>query len=121
VVSEQVASIDANDTLYAFEASRDYDPESDVSKITAPMVAVNSADDYLDPPSLGIIDRGIKRVKNGRYVLVPASDQTRGHPDEAAHFPACFRASRATRGAQWSIPARSAQTLGRPFLQGSVP
>jgi homoserine O-acetyltransferase/O-succinyltransferase len=78
-VSEQVASIDANDTLYAFEASRDYDPESDVSKITAPMVAVNSADDYLNPPSLGIIDRDIKRVKNGRYVLVPASDQTRGH------------------------------------------
>ena len=43
------------------------------------MVAVNSAEDYLNPPSLGIIDRDIKRVKNGRYVLVPASDQTRGH------------------------------------------
>jgi homoserine O-acetyltransferase len=71
--------MDANDTLYAFEASRDYNPEPDLSKITAPMVAVNSADDYLNPPSLGIIDRDIKRVKNGRYVLVPASDQTRGH------------------------------------------
>jgi homoserine O-acetyltransferase/O-succinyltransferase len=78
-VAEQVASIDANDTLYAFEASRDYNPEPDLSKITARMVAVNSADDYLNPPGLGIIDRDIKRVKNGRYVLVPASDQTRGH------------------------------------------
>ncbi|ORW72851.1 alpha/beta fold hydrolase [Mycobacterium saskatchewanense] len=78
-VSEQIATMDANDLLFAFEASADYNPEADLPKITAAMVAVNSADDYLNPPSLGIIDRDIKRVKNGRFVLVPASDRTRGH------------------------------------------
>ena len=77
--SAQIAGMDANDTLYAFEASRDYDPEPDLEKITAPMVAVNSADDYINPASLGIIDRDIKRVKIGRFVLLPATDQTRGH------------------------------------------
>jgi len=75
----QVAGMDANDTLYAFEASGDYNPEPDLEKITARMVAVNSADDYVNPASLGIIDRDIKRVKNGRFVLLPATDQTRGH------------------------------------------
>jgi homoserine O-acetyltransferase/O-succinyltransferase len=77
--SAQIARMDANDTLYAFEASRDYNPEPDLEKITAPMVAVNSADDYINPASLGIVDRDIKRVKNGRFVLLPATDQTRGH------------------------------------------
>jgi hypothetical protein len=77
--SAQIARMDANDTLYAFEASRDYNPEPDLEKIAAPMVAVNSADDYINPASLGIIDRDIKRVKNGRFVLLPATDQTRGH------------------------------------------
>jgi homoserine O-acetyltransferase/O-succinyltransferase len=77
--SAQIAGMDANDTLYAFEASRDYNPEPDLEKITASMVAVNSADDYINPASLGIIDRDIKRVKNGRFVLLPATDQTRGH------------------------------------------
>jgi homoserine O-acetyltransferase len=77
--SAQIAGMDANDTLYAFEASRDYNPEPDLEKITASMVAVNSADDAINPASLGIIDRDIKRVKNGRFVLLPATDQTRGH------------------------------------------
>ena len=77
--STQIARMDANDTLYAFEASRDYNPEPDLEKITASMVAVNSADDSINPASLGIIDRDIKRVKNGRFVLLPATDQTRGH------------------------------------------
>lgn len=77
--SAQIAEIDANDTLYEFEASGDYNPEPDLEKITASMVAVNSADDAINPASLGIIDRDIKRVKNGRFVLLPATDQTRGH------------------------------------------
>jgi homoserine O-acetyltransferase len=77
--SAQIARMDANDTLYAFEASRDYNPEPDLGKITASMVAVNSADDYINPAGLGIIDRDIKRVKKGRFVLLPATDQTRGH------------------------------------------
>jgi homoserine O-acetyltransferase/O-succinyltransferase len=77
--STQIARMDANDTLYAFEASRDYNPEPDLEKITASMIAVNSADDFINPASLGIIDRDIKRVKNGRFVLLPATDQTRGH------------------------------------------
>jgi homoserine O-acetyltransferase/O-succinyltransferase len=77
--SRQIAGMDANDTLYAFEASGDYNPEPDLEKITASMVAVNSADDYINPAGLGIIDRDIKCVKNGRFVLLPATDQTRGH------------------------------------------
>jgi len=74
-----VASHDANDLLYAFNASRDYDPEPQLEKIIAPVMFVNSADDFINPPELGIAEREIKRVKNGRFVLIPISDQTKGH------------------------------------------
>jgi homoserine O-acetyltransferase len=70
---------DANDVLYTFEASHDYDPELQLEKIVAPLVAVNSADDLINPPELGILEREIKRVKRGRAVVVPLSDETRGH------------------------------------------
>jgi homoserine O-acetyltransferase/O-succinyltransferase len=70
---------DANDMLYYFDASRNYNPEPQLEKITAPLTAVNSADDMINPPELKIIDRDIQRVKNGRYVLLPITDQTRGH------------------------------------------
>lgn len=70
---------DANDVLYAVDASRDYDPWPDLEKITAPVVFVNSADDFVNPPELGIAERAIKRVKRGRFVLIPASESTRGH------------------------------------------
>ncbi len=71
--------LDANDVLYAFNASRDYDPSPMLDKIQAPLVAVNSADDEINPPELGILEREIKKVPHGRYVLIPISDATRGH------------------------------------------
>jgi homoserine O-acetyltransferase/O-succinyltransferase len=74
-----VATHDANDVLYAVASSRDYDPSADLEKITAPVVLVNSADDFINPPELGIAEREIKRVKHGRYVLIPASESTHGH------------------------------------------
>jgi homoserine O-acetyltransferase len=72
-------SLDANDLLYQVNASRDYDPSPGLEKIKAPLMHVNSADDFINPPELGIAEREIKRVKNGRFVLLPASDQTHGH------------------------------------------
>jgi homoserine O-acetyltransferase len=73
------ADLDANDFLYAVNASRNYDPSQRLGTIVAPVMFVNSADDFINPPELGIAEREIKKVKNGRFVLIPASDQTHGH------------------------------------------
>ncbi|HKV40903.1 MAG TPA: hypothetical protein VJX67_16960, partial [Blastocatellia bacterium] len=70
---------DANDMLYQFDASRDYDPEPNLEKIEAFLTAINSADDQVNPPELGIMEKEIKRVKHGRFVLIPISNLTRGH------------------------------------------
>ena len=70
---------DANDVLYALEASRDYDPGPGLEKIRAPLLAINSADDHINPPELGILEREIKRVPHGRALLIPLSEKTRGH------------------------------------------
>ena len=70
---------DANDVLYALEASRDYDPGPNLERIRAPLLAINSADDLINPPGLGILEREIKRVPHGRAIVVPFSDKTRGH------------------------------------------
>ena len=70
---------DANDVLYAVEASHDYDPGPNLEKIRAPLLAINSADDLINPPELGILEREIKRVPKGRAVIIPLSDETRGH------------------------------------------
>ena len=75
----RVASTDADDLLYAMEASRNYDPSPQLERITAPLLAINSADDFINPPELGMMEPAIKRVKHGRYVLLPVSDATRGH------------------------------------------
>jgi homoserine O-acetyltransferase/O-succinyltransferase len=75
----QLMRTDANDMLYQFNASRDYNPSPRLETIKAPLVAINSADDLINPPELGIMEREIKRVKNGRYILIPTSDETRGH------------------------------------------
>jgi len=72
-------SFDANDFLYAVSASRNYDPSPRLEKITAYVMWVNSADDFINPPELGIAQREIKRVKSGRFILIPASEQTHGH------------------------------------------
>jgi homoserine O-acetyltransferase/O-succinyltransferase len=70
---------DATDLLYRMEASRDYDPSPHLEKIVTPLMLVNTADDFINPPELGIAEREIKRVKNGHFVLIPISEQTRGH------------------------------------------
>src|SRR5213076_939019 len=77
---EQIAKTDdANDVLYALEASHDYDPGPGLEKIRAPLLAINSADDLINPPELGILERETKRVPNGRAIVIPTSDKTRGH------------------------------------------
>jgi len=75
----QLARTDANDMLYQFDSSREYNPAPGLERIKAPLIAVNSADDLVNPPELGIMEREIKRVRRGRYILIPVSDQTRGH------------------------------------------
>lgn len=78
-VKTRTPTIDANDWLYAFDASRNYDPSSRLDQIKAPVMFVNSADDQINPPELGIAEREIKKVKRGKFVLLPITDQTRGH------------------------------------------
>ena len=73
------AALDANDLLYQVNASRNYDPSPQLEKIIAPMTFINSADDFINPPELGIAEREIKKVKDGRFVLLPITDETRGH------------------------------------------
>lgn len=70
---------DANDMVYQFDASRDYDPSSHLAQVTAPVLAINSADDLVNPPELGVMDRLMPQVKNGKFVLLPITPQTRGH------------------------------------------
>ena len=64
---------------YAFDASRTYDPSTALERIRAPLLAINSADDFINPPELGIMDSLIRRVPAGRYVLIPIGPLTRGH------------------------------------------
>lgn len=71
--------LDANDMLYQFDASTDYNPQPHLEEIQAPLFAINSADDEVNPPELGIMEREIRRVPHGRYILIPTSDETRGH------------------------------------------
>ena len=78
-IKTRVASTDPDDLLYALEASRNYDPSPNLEKIKAPLLAINSADDFVNPPELGILEKAISRVPHGRYVLIPISDKTRGH------------------------------------------
>ena len=72
-------TIDANDYIYQYESSFDYDPLPDLERIEAVVLAINSADDERNPPETGITERAIKRVKHGRLLLIPASEETRGH------------------------------------------
>jgi homoserine O-acetyltransferase len=74
-----LARLDATDTLYALESSRDYDPGPGLEKIRAPLLAINFADDLINPPELGILEREIKRVKKGQALVIPAGRETVGH------------------------------------------
>jgi homoserine O-acetyltransferase len=76
---ERASKLDANNQLYATEAVMDYDPSKDLDKIKARLLAINSADDEINPPELGVVEPAIKRIKDARFVLIPASDKTNGH------------------------------------------
>jgi homoserine O-acetyltransferase/O-succinyltransferase len=78
-IERRLAATDANDMLYAFDSSREYDPSPGLEKIAAPVLAINSADDVVNPPELGLMEQLMPRVRNGRYVLIPTSEETRGH------------------------------------------
>ena len=78
-VEENLKTHDANDVLYEVSASFDYDPGPGLEKIAAPLLAINSADDLINPPELGILEREIKRVPHGRAIVIPYSERTRGH------------------------------------------
>jgi homoserine O-acetyltransferase len=78
-VNKYLTTLDANDLLYQVDASRDYDPSPKLGAITAPLTWVNSADDFINPPELGIAEKDVAQIKHGRFVLVPLSDQTHGH------------------------------------------
>jgi len=76
---EDAARGDANNQLWAIEAIQDYDPEPDLDKIKAKVLLINDAEDHANPPELGTVERAMKRVRNGRYVLIPAGPNTHGH------------------------------------------
>jgi homoserine O-acetyltransferase/O-succinyltransferase len=78
-LAQELPHQDANDILYAVDASRDYDPAPALERITAPLLAVNSADDLVNPPELKILESAIPRVPHGRAIVIPYSERTRGH------------------------------------------
>jgi homoserine O-acetyltransferase/O-succinyltransferase len=78
-MKSRLAATDANDLLYALESSSDYDPEPALGTIAAPLLAINSADDFVNPPELGILETRIRRVARGSAIVIPTSDATRGH------------------------------------------
>lgn len=78
-VPQIVAGLDANDLLYQVASSRDYDPSARLAAIKARVMWVNSEDDFINPPYLGIAEQAVKRIPHAQYVLLPASDATHGH------------------------------------------
>jgi homoserine O-acetyltransferase len=78
-LARTMANTDANDLIYYVNASRNYDPSPRLEQITTPVLWINSADDYINPPELGIAEKMAKRIPNARFILIPISDATRGH------------------------------------------
>jgi homoserine O-acetyltransferase/O-succinyltransferase len=78
-VQDYLSRLDANDMLYQFASSQDYNPLPRLSQIKAPLLAINSADDQVNPPELGLMEAGIEQVERGHAILLPISDETRGH------------------------------------------
>jgi homoserine O-acetyltransferase/O-succinyltransferase len=79
MMRRETETLDVNDLLYAVNSSRKYDPSAGLGQISVPVMFVNSADDFINPPELGIAEREIQKVKNGKFVLIPLSEQTHGH------------------------------------------
>lgn len=75
----RTSGLDANDFLYQVNASRNYDPSSQLGRIKAPVMWINSADDFINPPELGVAEQKVKEIKSARFVLIPASENTHGH------------------------------------------
>ncbi|MGI4979965.1 MAG: alpha/beta fold hydrolase [Janthinobacterium lividum] len=78
-IPRALANSDANDLIYYFDASRNYNPEANLSKITVPVMYINSADDFINPPELGIAEKLAPKMPHAKFVLLPISDLTRGH------------------------------------------
>lgn len=78
-IASRMKSSDANDMIYYFRASEDYNPAPHLDEITRPLLAINSADDFVNPPELPMMQNFMTRVRRGRFVLIPISDATRGH------------------------------------------
>jgi homoserine O-acetyltransferase len=83
-LARMMQGTDANDLIFYWNASRNYDPSPNLEKITAPVLWINSADDYINPPELGIAEREVKKMPNARFILLPTSDATRGHGTHTA-------------------------------------
>ena len=80
----RLASMDANDILYQVNSSRNYDPSTQLEKIVAPVMWINSADDFINPPELGSAEQEVKKIPHAKFILIPISDQTRGHGTHTA-------------------------------------
>src|SRR6185437_1587193 len=78
-LARSTANTDANDFIYYLDASRNYDPSAKLSTITVPVLWINSADDFINPPELGIAEKMVKLMPNAKFILIPISDATRGH------------------------------------------
>ena len=78
-LARTMASTDANDMIYYVNASRNYNPAPKLATITTPVLWINSADDYINPPELGIAERMVKEMPHAKFILIPISDATRGH------------------------------------------
>ncbi len=78
-IASAMKTTDANDLAYALDASFDYDPAPDLGKIRVPLLAINSADDLINPPELGLLEAGVAKVAKGRSIVIPLSDETVGH------------------------------------------
>jgi homoserine O-acetyltransferase len=78
-ITRTVAASDANNMIYYIDASRNYDPSKDLAKITVPVMWINSADDFINPPELGLAQQQVKEMPHAKFVLLPITDDTRGH------------------------------------------
>jgi homoserine O-acetyltransferase len=78
-IEENMKTTDANDFMYQYDASRNFDASKELGKITAKVLLINPQEDFWNPAELGIAEQEIKKVKNGKFVLLPFSDQSRGH------------------------------------------
>lgn len=108
-VERRLGAVDANDMLYQFDSSREYDPSPHLERVTAPVLAINSADDQINPPELGLMEALMPRVKRGTYVLIPTSERTRGH---ATHTWAALWREHLEAFMGSTVPAKEGKTDG---------